>query len=164
MNINDEHGFMQSVIIRKLFDLSYHGIDFDEVTKEDFARYIFELENQIRKLKDPNNTLTSKNLVKSYLRSYEFTPSQARLLKLLSDSQVKMIKELTHELYRKKYHPPEKPKDAIRKLVSETNKTIELSGSSNVFKIKPRHGGYYLSIDATNLSINLKKPRLKNPR
>lgn len=164
MNINDEHRFMQSVIIRKLFDLSYPGIDFDEVTKEDFTRYIFELEDQIRKLKDPHNTVSSKNLVKAYLRSYNFTPSQARFLKILSDLQVKTFKELKHELYKNKPHPPEKHENAIRKLVSETNKTIKLSGSSNVFKIKPGYGGYHLNINTTNLSINLKKPRLKNPR
>jgi hypothetical protein len=162
MNSSDESIIFQNVLLRKRFELYYPGANIDELNKENLLEIILNLEDKVRKLRDPLYEMTATNLVKKYLKSYKFPRLQEKLLKSLSDTKLKSIEEIKTGLYEKKIHKPERPQDAIKKLVSETRKNIGVSGSADVFKIVSKDGGYKLEIDTTNLSARLKKTRQKN--
>lgn len=155
--LNEDRKMIQRIFIRKNFELSHPGVDFGKVPKEVLAEYISQLENKIQNLRDPNQALTSKELVDAYLREASPPKLQRKLLRELANQEPKTKRELVQLLYRNKLHENKDNYVALRQLVSTTNEYIVREGSGDVFRIKGKKSTYWLSIDPTNLSIYLKK-------
>lgn len=157
---------------KTLFEMVFSPLKFDELDKYDLLMLLInvysareKLDDQIEALKNPISHMTSKRLVRLYLQSYKFTPHQKKLLKLLSDCELKTEQEINRQVFSKyKYRlRSNSGKSAFYKLISGLRSAIELSGSSDVFKIFKSKEGYRLVIDVTNLAVILKnRSKLSN--
>ncbi len=142
---------------RMIFELNFPKVKVDDLDKDDLISLVNELQDMVNKLRNPKYHITPKQLIYSYLKSFpKFPKLQSKLLKLLSDQQSKEKKEIIAKLYGRKN---DRPDEALRQLVVSTNKTIESTGSGDVFQIKGGDRKLTLKIISTSLSIYLKKYR-----
>ncbi len=151
------------VLIRKWFETAFAPVKLADMEKEDLVSIMMDMEkldDQIKTLKNPRSQMTSSKLIRLYLKSYRFTTLQKRLLKYLSDCKPKTYPELRKHIYRLKNKTAKK--SAFDKLLRATKKGIELSGSSDVFKIVKEGTWYQLLIDDKNLTAILLNKKVQN--
>lgn len=161
MNMNKlKHELLQEILVKKIFELTFPDQNLDNFTKTDLAYLLIQIDKEardrIKKAKDPHNTISSEKLVDSYVRSCKtFPPLQQKLVKTLSNQKKIELKVLVKLVY--KYKNNENYNTAIRKLISETNKTFIRTGSGDVFRIINKTGFVWLNINDAFLLKNVKK-------
>jgi len=161
MNINEfNYELLQGVLIKRIFELTFPDQNLDNFTKTDLAYFLIQMDKEaisrIKKAKDPANTIDSRKLVYLYIKSRKnFPPLQKKLLKILSNQKMIKFKTLAILVYKDKDNDDNYT--ALRKLISETNKTLVNTNSGGVYRIINKKGLVCLNIDDTNLQKNVKK-------
>lgn len=145
---------------KELFDLNFYPLKLDDLSKPELARLVLELWSRIKKLRDPKFKIKSKVLIDLYLKKYKFPKNQKSILLHLADRHPHKISYLYKQVYKKKLHKSINKDSAIRKLISDTRKTIKETDHQYTFQIKRiNKDSYKLVISQTYLQVRLTELR-----